>query len=150
MKRIKRILETCSVKDNILVPEFRITKTNKRIGAVFQWWNRIIIFNEIYVHTQSLIPMIYHEYEHWYQFTVDRDEYLFWNPVPEETDEFYLECSHRGICPIELDAQTFGQSLGEKNLRFLYRDISVQELEQYKLTDDYSGLEARLLEIIHR
>jgi hypothetical protein len=94
--------------------------------------------------------MIYHEYEHWYQFTVDRDEYLFWNPVPEETDEFYLECSHRGICPIELDAQMFGQSLGEKNLRFLYRGISMQELEQYKLTRDYSSLEAHLLEIIRR
>lgn len=150
MKYIERILVNCSRKDGIRPPRFCVRKMSPRIGAAFQWWKETIVFNETYLHVPSITRKVYHEYEHWYQFTVDRDEYLFWNPVPEETDEFYLECSHRGICPIELDAQTFGQSLGEKNLRFLYRGISMQELEQYKLTHDYSSLEARLLEIIRR
>lgn len=137
MKRIERVLVNCSRKDGIRPPKFCVKKMSPKIGAAFQWWKEMIVFNETYLHVPSIIRKVYHEYEHWYQFIVDRDEYLFWNPVPEEIDEFYLECSHRGICPIELDAQTFEQSLGEKNLRSLYRGISTRELEQYKLTRDF-------------
>jgi len=143
--KIRQTLLHLSLVENIEVPQFEVIPSTKRIGAVFQWWNSTIVFNEIYTRLPIFKSMIYHEFEHWYQYCVDRGEYLFWNPVPEVTDEFYLECSRLGICPIEIDAHIFGQSLGEKNLRFLYRGISVRELELYKQAHDLEGLQEKLI-----
>lgn len=144
-EEIGQILINLASIEDIDVPDFKVQPLTMQYGAAFQWWNSLIIFNEIYTRLPIFEPIIYHEFEHWYQYSVDRDKYLFWNPIPEATDEFYLECSNLGICPTEIDAYMFEQSLGKKNLRFLYRDISVQELEQYKQAHDLEGLKKKLI-----
>lgn len=145
MIQIEKILASCSKQEQISVPTFEILKCSKRIIAAFQWWTQKIIINESYLEYWNLPWVIRHEFEHYYQYLVYPNQYLFWNPIPGETDEFYLECSHSGICPIELDADKFGQSLGQKNLRFLLEEISVPELQRYKKDHYLSGLEDRIL-----
>lgn len=145
MIQIKRILDNCAKQEQIEVPEFEIVKCSRRIIAAFQWWTQKIIVNQLYLKYWNLPATIRHEFEHYYQYLVYPSQYLFWNPISGETDEFYLECSHSGICPIELDADKFGQSLGQKNLRFLLEEISVPELQQYKKDHYLSGLEDRIL-----
>lgn len=73
------------------------------------------------------IPVIYHEFRHYWQYLKYYDVYKWWlydnQDLYQEIDKSGNKLCYR-ICELELDADTFSKSYGEKNQEKILKEFT--------------------------
>lgn len=127
-KRFNVILNKLCNEYNLENIKMKFTNNlyNIQDDAEYDSKNGIILIKPIFSPLKR-IQLLYHEFEHHYQFSMFTNHYNWWLTI--DKNSIYNEYYNTTINIIEEDARIFGDSLGCKNGRFLFQKFPIEFFE---------------------